>query len=998
MPQSGDPVLSARTTEGDGPRRTTSVAGQTFLILGARVIGAVSTGVLTIVLARLLGLEGYGDYALALTIATLAAMFASLGVDSATSRYVADGFNSGRGISGVIMKGLKLRTVVAGAVFGALFVAAEPLASLFGEAELAGAVRAAAIALFFSAGFSWASGVYEGVQQGRMLAVMSIVKAIVEFAVVLALLLAGFGVVGALLGNALSYALAVAVGIWVMRPHMRRRRTLPEAEVSSSAILRYGNHIWLAGVAWLLFDRVDIVLLGAFIDTDAVGLYDAPWRIATILGLLGLSLASSVTPRIASVDPAAAGRLLTKALRVTLIFYVVLGVITAVAAHDLIVTLLGAEFARSATVLQVLLPYLVLIGMAPILSRALDYLGVAAVRKWIALSAFLVNLVLDLILIPTVGLLGAAIGTNFAIFGFVAGHYVLVARRLPIDEKALTATLLRAAGAAVAAGVACWLALALPVPALVRLAIAFPVAIGVAIAVLVALGETRTDTFQMPPQVRRFMDRMIPRTPQQRAGMASTDVLLPIAAAMAALVIGLGVGRSPFIVIGAMIGLALIALLLSDITVGVVAFVLIQPLALLIGAGESLVSKGAGVILLVTWVVSLRYPSTRRRYQGFISHHPLLVALIIAFMGWCIASMLWSINVSYSIDAIGRYALGFVLLGIVFTAVRDRRAAILVCGAFCLSAALSTTIGLVTNNTIDGRLVGTFADANEFAAFLVPALLIGAALASTAITPLRRMAFGLASLICALGIVLSGSRGGIVAIGAALLVWTIFGGRWRLRVLTASVAVIIVLVGYVNIAASPATQTRIATITQGESFGSSAGTGRADIWRVGLRAYHDHPTKGSGIGTFTAATPRYLARPGLVRRTDFFTETPKVAHNTYLHLLVEVGTVGLVLFGGILLACLVAVARAAHLFKRAGDAKLELLSRTLLAGTVGILVADFFISGQYQRILWILLGLCVAMLGIARGARAPVRSAEATDPPDPPSWIRHEDRTPAGVA
>ena len=978
------------------PRRTTSVTTQTALILGSRVVGAVSTAVLTIVLARLLGLDGYGDYALALTIATLAAMFASLGVDSATSRYVADGYNSGRGFGQVLRTGLRLRTIIAGTVFGLLIVIAAPLASLFGEPGLTTAVQAAAIALFFSAGFSWSSGVFEGVQQGLMLALMSVIKAIVEFVAVLAVLLLGFGVTAALLGNALSYAVAVLVGLGVLRPYLRRRADAREVRASGGDILRYGNHIWLAGVAWLLFERVDLVLLGAFIDSDAVGLYDAPWRVATILGLLGLSLASSVTPRIASAEPVAAGQLLTKALRVCLVFYVVLGVITAVAAGDLMTTLLGDEFARSAPVLQALLPYLVLIGLAPILSRALDYIGVAAVRKWIALGAFLINLILDLVLIPTVGLLGAAIGTNVAILAFVAGHYVLVARKLPLDQKVLMTTLARSGTAAVAGGVACLAVLAAPAPPLALLGPAFLAGLTVAAAVLVASGEIRDLRIAVPERLRPYLERFRPTPRWGAGGMAAPDVLLAAGAALAALVIGLAVGRSPLVVVGAVVGLALLVLLLFDITVGVVAFVMIQPLALLLGGGESLLSKGAGVILLATWFVSLRYPTSRRRYLGFIQNNPLLTALIAAFMGWGVASMLWSIDQSSSIDALQRYGLGILLLVIVFTATRDRRAAILIAGAFALSASISTVLGLVLGMRVEGRLVGTFADPNEYAAFCVPALLVSAAFAATASTPLRRLAFAISALVCGLGIVLSGSRGGIIAIGAALVVWTIFGGRWRRRVLTTCVAVTLILVGYVNIAASPATKARFATLTQGERYGASAGTGREDIWEVGLRAYRDHPTKGAGIGTYTQATPRYLAQPGLVRRGDFFTETPKVAHNLYLHILVEIGTVGLALFLGIIATCLAAVARAARLFERAGDTTLELVSRTLLAGTTGLLVADFFISGQYQRVLWILLGLCVGMLGVAR-TLMPVRAiGDARD--DPPATALEAPRTPAGIA
>ena len=627
--------------------------------------------------------------------------------------------------------------------------------------------------------------------------------------------------------------------------------------------------------------------------------------------------------------------------------------------------------------LQALLPYLILIGLAPILSRGLDFIGVASVRKWIALGAFTINLVLDLILIPTIGLLGAAIGTNVAILTFVGGHYILIARRLPLDERRLARALSRAVLAALLGGLLCALMLSLPGPPVVLLAIGALVGIVTSVAALVILGELSMDELRIPHRLRRRRRDSATRDPgvgpgrsrgNWRLKVVSPNVLLPAGAVLIALIVGGALGRSPLLTVGGLVALGLIVLLLSDITIGVVAFVLIQPLALVVGGGESLISKGAGVILVVTWLVSLRYPSARKNYLSFVANNPVLTGAIAAFMVWCLASILWTLNVSSTIDAIQRYALGFLLLAIVFTATRDRRAAILVAGAFSISAMASTLIGLATGNSPEGRLAGTFEDPNEFAAFCVPALLIAAALAATALTPLRRLAFGVGALVCGLGIVLSGSRGGIVAIAAALVMWIIFGGRWRLKVIVASVLVGVVVVGYINVAASPATRTRLETLTQSEELSTNGGTGRTDIWQVGLRAYHDHPIVGSGAGTFTEATPRYLARPGLVRRGDFFTDTPKVAHNMYLHVLVEIGVVGLALFGLILVACLAAAWRAARLFKRAGDLKMELLSRTLLAGTAGILVADFFISGQYQRVLWILLGLCVALLGIARGA------------------------------
>ena len=64
-------------------------------------------------------------------------------------------------------------------------------------------------------------------------------------------------------------------------------------------------------------------------------------------------------------------------------------------------------------------------------------------------------------------------------------------------------------------------------------------------------------------------------------------------------------------------------------------------------------------------------------------------------------------------------------------------------------------------------------------------------------------------------------------------------------------------------------------------------------------------------------------------------------------------------------------------FKRSGDAELELIARGLLVGLGGMLVASFFLSAEYEKQLWLLVGLCAAL-----GKLAPVGSAIRSDASD----------------
>ena len=94
----------------------------------------------------------------------------------------------------------------------------------------------------------------------------------------------------------------------------------------------------------------------------------------------------------------------------------------------------------------------------------------------------------------------------------------------------------------------------------------------------------------------------------------------------------------------------------------------------------------------------------------------------------------------------------------------------------------------------------------------------------------------------------------------------------------------------------------------------------------------DHPVRGIGAGNFANTSVHYLLQPGAIARDDFIVDTPKVAHNSYLEVLAELGVIGLVLFALVLAFALTCIVKATWLFERLGDRQMELLSRGLHGG------------------------------------------------------------------
>ena len=128
-----------------------------------------------------------------------------------------------------------------------------------------------------------------------------------------------------------------------------------------------------------------------------------------------------------------------------------------------------------------------------------------------------------------------------------------------------------------------------------------------------------------------------------------------------------------------------------------------------------------------------------------------------------------------------------------------------------------------------------------------------------------------------------------------------------------------------------------------------------------------NPVIGVGSGNYTIAEPHYLlTAPGLIQADQFIIDTPYVAHNIYLHVLAEMGVIGLVLFLGVLGLSIASVVRAVRIAERRDDQVLEVLGRALVMALAGILAADFFVSEQYSKQLWLLLALGPALLSIAQ--------------------------------
>lgn len=439
--------------------------------------------------------------------------------------------------------------------------------------------------------------------------------------------------------------------------------------------------------------------------------------------------------------------------------------------------------------------------------------------------------------------------------------------------------------------------------------------------------------------------------------------------AAATLLIAVGAVTSPKLTLAGMLGLLFAALAARDLSIGVALFTVIVFFSRIpaFGSTGATLPKLAGALLAALWL--LQVASRTSRMPLLVRDHALFAYALVAFAGWAAISLFWAPDVGSAFSGATRIAQGAILSFIVFSAIREPRHLWWLVTAFVFGATLSALVGLsgVTQpeavpGAAQSRLIGGIGDPNELASVLVPALAFALFAVCATRSPLLRALLLGSALVLAVALFRTESRGGIVGLGVLLAAAPFLAGPVRGRAVAASLATVAVGIFYFVLIAPPKALSRIT------HFGS--GSGRTDLWHVALRMFENHPVVGVGVGNFQTLEPSYALSNFNLNSVDYVASNVQPVHNTYLHFLVELGVFGFLLYAIVLVTALALALRAVRVFAAAGEWRLEILTRGLLVGTLGMLAAFTFISANYQKELPLLLGVLAGALTLSRRSAA----------------------------
>ncbi|WP_282173976.1 flippase [Cytobacillus firmus] len=159
--------------------------------------------------------------------------------------------------------------------------------------------------------------------------------------------------------------------------------------------------------------RADIYLISMFLNPAAVGLYGVAVSIAERLWIVSQSISSVLYPAISSSSDVDSKNKLTSVISRNVLFFSIIAGIVFYFASDLIFRLLfGEAYADSSDILKMLLPGIILFSVDRILSNDLAGRGKPELNMYTSIFTVASNIILNILLIPKIGIAGAAVSTS----------------------------------------------------------------------------------------------------------------------------------------------------------------------------------------------------------------------------------------------------------------------------------------------------------------------------------------------------------------------------------------------------------------------------------------------------------------------------------------------------------------------------------------------------------------------------------------------------------
>lgn len=279
--------------------------------------------------------------------------------------------------------------------------------------------------------FRFIAAVLQGQNRVHLYAGLRVVRKTGEVGFQVAAVFLGFGVAGLMGGYIAGIAVGVLIGLYLISVSFRypRRRQF-------DSLFSYAKYSWLHSFQGRTFSYMDILVLGFFVTSDLIGIYQVAWMIASFLVIFGSSISQTLFPKLSKLategQESEISDLLHESLAYTGLF-IIPGLVGGVFLGYDILRIYGDEFTAGTAVLGVLLMSRLVYAYQTQIINTINAVDRPDLGFRVNGAFVVVNLTLNIVLVYLYGWIGAAVATLLSAAVALSLGYYYIARILEFD-------------------------------------------------------------------------------------------------------------------------------------------------------------------------------------------------------------------------------------------------------------------------------------------------------------------------------------------------------------------------------------------------------------------------------------------------------------------------------------------------------------------------------------------------------------------------------------
>jgi O-antigen/teichoic acid export membrane protein len=244
----------------------------------------------------------------------------------------------------------------------------------------------------------------------------------------------GYGVPGVFAGFAAGFMIAgVGATVLAVREVSVHAHALTTVDSESlRTLVRFGTPSMAMAIAIIGLYKTDVLLIGYFLSPTQTGYYRAALQVSEFIWVIAVAvemmMIQTTTEFWSNDEYDRITKLLSRMIKYVVLLTTLLVIGVFVLSDEFLLTYFGDGFIESEQPLKILLPGVLFFSVARVIWPVMQAGGHLRGLLGIIYGSLVTNIILNLLLIPKFGIVGASIATSFS-YGLMAVLHVWIARK-----------------------------------------------------------------------------------------------------------------------------------------------------------------------------------------------------------------------------------------------------------------------------------------------------------------------------------------------------------------------------------------------------------------------------------------------------------------------------------------------------------------------------------------------------------------------------------------